>query len=548
MYDLFENGWDGGIYSIYKAEDNTLVATGGLMDLGFGMDQICLEDGCYYIEITDSAYPEEITWTLYGSNSGDIFGDGEFNSYAKFSVGSGSCAGCTDPTACNYLFWANEEDGSCFYMPCVENDYKSDAIAVPVNALNSCIIVTGDLSMASTSAEALSTAITGEDIWYKFVALSKGVRIETSTLNNNIVIELQDENEMLDAENILATKEGEILNFGNLTIGNTYYIAVRNYDSSQGEGTFNLCVQNIFASGCAFDQSANFVPCSRIKARWAGCSLYSFTLRSTTTEIVYNYTSTRGVVYLNQINGLAPFDDYDVKIEAIWNLTNGAGQMEVVSVQPTEIYTIHVSENAPVYMRTAQNCTTAGAIPKSSLLRAIPAICGHIDFQWEFVDNDGTSPTITAMRGSKDSYIRLSTIPALQLGHSYTVRVRPIYAGDVPGTYGPSDCVHIAGTLSLFVTESAIAEEMDNEKRPVAIYPNPNTGSSIYLEVLETGNAQVNVSILDTFGKQVFAKNYMADEDLNTIIYFEQNLPNGLYMMNIQVGEELVTKKFIVNK
>ncbi len=549
MYDQFDNGWDGGIYSIYKAEDNTLAATGGLQDLGYGLDQICLEDGCYYIEVTGSFYPEELSWALFGTNSGDIYGDGLDFSYFKFSVGNGSCAGCMDPTACNYLDWANADDGSCFYMPCVENDYKSDAIVVPVNALNSCITITGDLSMASASAEALSTAVTGEDIWYKFVALSKGVRIETTTVNNNIVLELQDENNtMLDAEDILTTKTGEILNYGNLNIGQTYYVAVRNYDSSQGEGTFNMCIQNIFASGCNFNPNVTFVPCSRIKARWAGSAQYSFTLTNIATGIAYNYTSTSGVAFLNLINGITPNNDYQVKIEAIWNLTNGAGQTEVVSVQPTEIYTIHVSENAPVRMRAAQNCTTAGAIPKSSLLRAIPAICGHIDFQWEFVDNNGTSPTITVMRGSSDSYIRLNTITALQLGHAYTVRVRPIYTGGLPGTYGPADCVQLAGTSSLFLTDDAITEDMGNENMPVGVYPNPNTGESIYLEVLNIENAQVNVSIIDTYGKQVFAKNYIADEDLNTIIYFEQTLPNGLYLMNIKVGEEIVTKKFIVNK
>ncbi len=549
MIDAFADGWDAGVYTLYTSLDE-FVSSGTLAEGDYQVDNLCLEDGCYFIEISGSFFPDEIFWAIYGANGGDIYGDGLDNSIIYFSVGEGTCAGCNDPIACNFQPWASEDDGSCLYVPCVENDFRSAAIALAVNVMNTCATTTGDISLATISPEALSSALTGEDIWYSFVAATPGIRIETATTANNLVLELQDSDaNMMDAEDIVDTNAGEILNYGNLTIGSTYYIAVRNYDSSQGEGVFSICLQSIAASRSNSNPSANYVMCSRIKARYVGAPQYTFNFTSVSTDVNYSRTTNGGVILIHMATGIMPEDDYEVNIEAVWQLTNGAGEMETVSVHTDLLSTLHLSPNVPVKMRSNENCTNAGAIPKYTVLRALPSVCGIIDYEWEFIDNDGISPVINALRGAPDKFISLNSIPSLQNGHSYQVRVRLIYPGNVPGTYGPAECVSIAATNSFMVDGSAPdMEELQLEELPVGIYPNPNNGSSLYLEILELESDVVNVSIIDSHGKQVFANRYVAEEELNTVIYFEQTLPAGLYMMNIRTGEHLVTKKFIVNK
>ncbi|MFN0030647.1 MAG: T9SS type A sorting domain-containing protein [Flavobacteriales bacterium] len=549
MTDTQGDGWDDGVYTIYTSTGD-FVLSGTLDHIDYELENICLEDGCYQITISGSFFPEEIFWTLYGTNAGDLSGDGiDYTSY-YFSVGmSGTCAGCTDPVACNYQVWAQDDNGSCMYVPCVENDFRSAAISLETMPLNTCNTVIGNLSLATASGEGNSVVNTGEDIWYTFTATTPGIRIETTTTANNLLIELQDAGgNMLEAENALATRTGEILNYGNLQAGNIYYIAVRNFDSSQGEGTFEICLQHLHASHCNYT-ATNYVPCSRFKASYSGAQQYSFNFTSLTTDVTYNYTATSGVMYMHNATSIQPNDDYLVNIESLWQLTDGSGSMETVAVQSDSQCLIHLNENAPMYMRPNENCTNAGALSPAAILRAMPTACGVEDYQWQFTDNNGTSPAITILRGAPVRTIQLLTVPGLQGGHTYAVRVRPVYSGGVSGSYGPSDCISMsAGTGNFELGSTEIIAKNQNNDLQLGLYPNPSNGSSIYLELMLAGAKEIEIQIMDAVGKEVYSNQYAATDELNTVIYFDQHLPNGIYVMRVKAGNEVMTKKFMVYK
>ncbi|MBL7941623.1 MAG: hypothetical protein JNM00_02595, partial [Flavobacteriales bacterium] len=114
-FDSFGDGWDNAVFNIYDytgalVSSQTLEVAGGT----YGVDLLCLPDGCYTYEVTSGFFPSEISWNLYYANEGTL--SGTANQSGSFTVGSPTY-GCTDPFACNYNFASNCDDGSCVYCP-----------------------------------------------------------------------------------------------------------------------------------------------------------------------------------------------------------------------------------------------------------------------------------------------------------------------------------------------------------------------------------------------------------------------------------------------
>ena len=115
MADSFGDGWNGADYTITEWASGTVVATGDLNTAtngdgaSFGSENLCLADGCYFINVGGGTFDSEITWDVQGANgvtaggapSGDVF----------FSLGAGTCTTCQETLACNYD--ANAPLGDC---------------------------------------------------------------------------------------------------------------------------------------------------------------------------------------------------------------------------------------------------------------------------------------------------------------------------------------------------------------------------------------------------------------------------------------------------
>jgi hypothetical protein len=111
MFDSFGDGWNGAEYIVYDT-NGSIVISGTLGDSSYGIDALCLNDGCYSMAVTNGAFPSEINWSLYGANEGTL--SGVANGSASFTVGV-PIPGCTEPLACNYNPAANCSDGTCVY-------------------------------------------------------------------------------------------------------------------------------------------------------------------------------------------------------------------------------------------------------------------------------------------------------------------------------------------------------------------------------------------------------------------------------------------------
>lgn len=130
LYDTFGDGWNGGYYTI-STEDGELLAEGTMLTGEFEVQDVCLGDGCYVIEVFAGAFADESSWEVI---IGDVVAaSGGTPGIASFGINVDGCSstfGCTDADACNFNADANVDDGSCTYPGCTDpNAINFDPVA-----------------------------------------------------------------------------------------------------------------------------------------------------------------------------------------------------------------------------------------------------------------------------------------------------------------------------------------------------------------------------------------------------------------------------------
>jgi Secretion system C-terminal sorting domain len=439
------------------------------------------------------------------------------------------------------------DDGSCTYAPCIANDVPGGAVALMVTPLGTCNPMMADLTGASDSPESSNS---GADLWYAVTAVTPGLRIEVLDVNpQDLKIDLLDAAlNAVDAENVVAGNGGEALNYGDLTTGATYYISV-----SGSTGAFSICAQWIQDSQCDYG-SGPYDLCATFKSDWIGAAGYAFEFTSSS-MVTYSYEKAAALqpstfVKLSDA-GLLWGDTYSVNCIAFYNLTNGAG-VEKVYVQSDNVCSITVNPAPTMVLRPSDNCANFGPHLLGQTIAGQPFVCGAIDYEWEFTRTDVVELPIYKLRGAPNRFIQLLTIPGLVAGGTYDVRVRPIFTSG-PGSFGAIDCISIVGAVGMTAQDGPV-NEMEVEKLEVSgieagLYPNPNTGSMININLTGVTSEVVNVDVLDQAGRVVFAGQYTVNNgSLNGTITFDQQLAGGVYMMKFTMDGESRTERFVVTR
>jgi len=430
------------------------------------------------------------------------------------------------------------------------------AVALAVSNLGTCNPTNGDLTGHTSSAGALTVATTGEDFWYWFVATKPGVRIEIgNTPMNDIIIELQDAfGALVDSENAQATQGFENLNFGGLVVGNTYIVGVRNSNSAGGIGAYTICVQAIGDSECNYGPGP-YSLCNTFKAVWIGGSV-NYIFHFTSQTDFSTYTKNNGAstfVVLSTVAGLTWDDTYDVVVGAEYTLSY-AGGMEQVEVLSDNPCFITVNPQPVTVLRPSDNCANFGPHLLGQSVAAQPFVCGAINWKWQFTRTDVPELPIVHYKGNNNRFLTLSAVVGLTLGGTYDVQVAPVFSyGD--GDYGTVDCLSIVGPalISEHNSHNEIANhqtaKVEMEEAAFALYPNPNNGSILNINITDIQSETVMVNITDVMGKVVYQNLFVVnDGSINTIISFDRMLANGLYMVNIDEGEKHFSEKLVVER
>ena len=116
MFDSYGDGWNGSMFRVI-ASDGSLEFETTLGTGSEGLATLCLDDGCYTIDVSGNTWPEEVSWLLNMNPSAfSVVGGGAPENGIVFEVNSSGCfAGCTYADATNYDSEAIVDDGTCLF-------------------------------------------------------------------------------------------------------------------------------------------------------------------------------------------------------------------------------------------------------------------------------------------------------------------------------------------------------------------------------------------------------------------------------------------------
>ncbi|MFM9985708.1 MAG: MopE-related protein, partial [Flavobacteriales bacterium] len=519
-----------------------------------GATEICngIDDDC------DNAIDEGVGQTWYADIDGDGYGNpNSFVSACTQPSGHVLQAGdCNDnnnainPAAIEICFNGIDEDcdgtadDGC---PAVANDWKQYASPLNVSAYNTCNATSGNISLASASAESQSSALTGQDLWYSFTPVSPGVQIKVTTSSFNALVELQNNSGvMIDNENLQSANGNEFLNIGNLTPGQQYFVAVRNFNSAQGTGTFTICVSDLPSTGC-LTPAAAYNMCSKFKAVVVNATNYVYNFTSTQTNITYSRTQPSSILDLYKVMNMPTGSNYVARVDASYTVTRGNGTSETIVVQGSSTCTFSFNADPLLILATTQDCPSPR--PLGVNIRSNTTVCYSLNYQWEFQKADLSEPVFT-FNGGTTQYLMITSAMGFVPGTTYNVRVRVTYQSGYTNPWGPVSCLLIAGSGGMIEYLDGESNEHDFDRNETGIsmnlYPNPIDGNSVNLEVTGIESGLVNATLTDGLGKMIENRQFYVEGYLLTTWIFENKLSSGIYLLDIYHDGKRVTERIVV--
>lgn len=555
LIDYVGDGWDLGTYTIYDSEMNLIVEGTLASPLDYDLQSLCLPDGCYYFSVQGSGYPEEIEWILSGIDAGTVAGDGLTVTNTYFSVGGGACFGCTEPEACTYNPFAFIDDGSCIEGPCVAYDNPWTARNITLSAYPYNSYQTFTVEGATRTQVAYSEVTTGEDIWFRFTAPTNGVSIEVYNASFDIVLELLDsEWHTITSENAVAGVGSENFNSDQIIPGETYYLGVRNYNSAIGTGSFRIKAQYLRETGCN-TASSELNLCGTFKAGYVYAKDYIFNFTDTqTSELLSHYATNSNIIMLGDVTGISYDKEYDISVDAVYQLTDGTGSPSLYTVIDQDFCTKTTNTPGLVSVSTAYSCENYGGINRYKYIPFNPRICAAIGYQIKLVNQDGVQEPIIYNSLNTTRYFRFSQIPEAQVGAFYDVSIRPLFDIEYEAAWGPSVCLQVAGTSS-FWTISNNLNDMEQEEaeraEPLFVastYPNPSNGNDVNVVINTDEEILVKYTIYDMTGKLVLQKQVVVDGELNQPIPMNQPLATGIYTVIFEGNGQYDSQRMIIQQ
>ncbi|QQR87934.1 MAG: choice-of-anchor I family protein [Flavobacteriales bacterium] len=179
-------------------------------------------------------------------------------------------------------------------------------------------------------------------------------------------------------------------------------------------------------------------------------------------------------------------------------------------------------------------------LTRSSFIYA-RGVAGATAYQFWFFDPHGSysrriqKPTTTCQ-------LNWATQP-IPLGVELNVSVRAL----VGGTYTTFGKVCTAllpggvGSLQMLMEETGTMQ----------LYPNPTLGENVTLVLsgLSTEEMQVQITMLDVYGKTVLSRSLATDgaEQVSTVLELEGSLAKGMYLVNVTAGDRSMVERLIVH-
>jgi hypothetical protein len=267
-------------------------------------------------------------------------------------------------------------------------------------------------------------------------------------------------------------------------------------------------------------------------------------------EFESTYSTANTIMSLSNFPGLQHDHTYQVYINSVFTFA-GSPSVSVMGGP----YNVYIAQHPDVDLRALDQCPTTRNL--WAFIAADRWICSCVEYEWEFIPVDENDQiigleTYYVESNTATRYLRVNTIPNVQPGNRYRVRVRPVFEYG-PGAWG-SDYQLLCVTQSAGLPEigdlPAITAQQTNDRSEqnlsLGLFPNPCNGSNvnIYVDGLEA--AQIRIKLYDAVGRvvldrQVTNSGYTINMDFGT------ELPNGLYSLEMSFDEERIVEKLLVS-
>lgn len=446
--------------------------------------------------------------------------------------------------------WGEVEDHVVTIVnPAVVNDLKALATAITTAPYPNCSTnFTANLASATDSPE---TAGGGNDVWYRFNAVTNAVRIQL-TGTNNMSLELHDADGLVIAENDVIANGNETLIFDGLSPSQTYWVAVI-AEGSPSSGV--ICISHLRRSGC--DAPVSFSsPCQIFKCTHTAATTYTAYFDDDgEAPFIASSISTPGTTYhpISGFVGLPPMTtttDYLARVDATYILPDAAGNLVTAFVPSTFVCSRTLNPHPAVFLRDLD--AAPNVRPANAIIEANTWLCGALNYQWTLQQYDavGGSPIapIPSIINGPSNERRLQLWPLSLIPNGiYKVNTTPIFSTG-PGITGPDRWLIIAGPAPMVLLDSdETSDTFSKYGMDVTIYPNPSNGTFVNLSISGVED-NVMVRVLDGTGRIVWKNNLVVEGSLTTLISFDRPLPGGLYAVEMLIGDELITRRLIIQK
>lgn len=407
--------------------------------------------------------------------------------------------------------------------------------------------------------------VTTEDQWHAFTATSEGISIAVNTATTDIVIELQDVNgNVLAQENAVNGIGNETLNLSGLTAGQTYRVGVHSNIGGEPIGTYNICVKSLKRGGCDYGVGP-YSLCQYYKATWAGSTgvSYAFTFTGTSGPAAgqtFTRTQNSDICVLSSVTPLLPYGStYDVVISNIYNLTDGAGNTEQVSV-PSNSGCQVITMAEPQTNLSATSSCNYGTRFRGAVVSSMPWVCGSNNWRWRFTEvNSLTMQTvglpIELNRGAASNFLNLGTVAQLQNGKTYAVQTAPVFS--YTGTnynWGPVQYMCILGAAQGALQGPSEGETQGAEQGSTkdAVQGPSEVDAMVFVTEgnllnIQLTNSESNIAkradIFDVTGKLV--KSVRLVEGMNEVNLTEAS---GMYTIRLVQGTQSEAHRIIIQK
>jgi len=292
---------------------------------------------------------------------------------------------------------------------------------------------------------------------------------------------------------------------------------------------------------------------------------FNFTPTGATAGSPTSLSGTNGLIALSNPTLALRYEGvYNVKVDVTYSLTNSAGTSEVIVVpgvtSDARCTGVTIQAHPLMEVRSTQRCP-ASLLRNNWLIGAtVPGststfVCGAINFTYSFTPvvscEDGTTTGIATeyTTAGPTAYLPLGVLANLPNVGSWDVQIRPNFAYGA-GSYGPVQRIRVNNTAAGAELEEGSVDGSEKSATFVAanLYPNPNNGEMVNLNVAGIESDNVFVRITDAMGRIVYTNRFTVEGSLNTIVTFAEPLASGIYNVEFTVDGQIMTERMIVAK